>query len=67
MSLNSQSVHKVHQKSTVVNLGSKSYNISKLMYLQLVSEIKDRTIQEILQTLDRVVVDPSELAPGLYQ
>jgi hypothetical protein len=32
------------------------------MYLQLVSEIKDRTIQEILQTLDRVILDPSELA-----
>ena len=26
------------------------------------SEIKDRTIQEILQTLDRVVIDSSELA-----
>ena len=32
------------------------------MYIQLVSRIQDRTIQEILQTLDRVVVDPSELA-----
>ncbi len=32
------------------------------MYLQLVSEIKDRTIQEILRTLDKVVVDASELA-----
>jgi hypothetical protein len=32
------------------------------MYLQLWSEIKDRTIQEILQTLDKVVVDGSELA-----
>jgi hypothetical protein len=27
-----------------------------------VSEIKDRTIQEILQTVDKVVVDASELA-----
>ena len=26
------------------------------------TEIKDRTIQEILQTLDKVVVDASELA-----
>jgi hypothetical protein len=27
-----------------------------------VSEIKDRTIQEILRTLDKVVLDPNELA-----
>jgi len=32
------------------------------MYLQLVSGIKDRTIQEILQTLDKVVIDPGVLA-----
>jgi hypothetical protein len=32
------------------------------MYLQLVYRINDRTIQEILQTLDKVVEDPSELA-----
>jgi hypothetical protein len=32
------------------------------MYLQLVSGIRDRTIQEILRTLDKVVVDASELA-----
>ena len=32
------------------------------MYLQLVSGIKDRTIQESLQTLDKVVIDPGELA-----
>ena len=32
------------------------------MYLQLVYRINDRTIQEVLQTLDKVVVDASELA-----
>jgi len=32
------------------------------MYLQLVYRTNDRTIQEILQTLDKVVEDPSELA-----
>jgi hypothetical protein len=37
-------------------------NLNKAMYLQLVYRINDRTIQEILQTLDKVVEDPSELA-----
>ena len=32
------------------------------MYILLVSEIKDRTIQEILQTLHKIVVDRSDLA-----
>ena len=35
---------------------------SKLMYLQVVYVVKDKTIQEILLTLDKVVVDASELA-----
>lgn len=32
------------------------------MYLQLVYRLNDRTIQEILKTLNKVVVDASELA-----
>ena len=32
------------------------------MYLQLVYSVNDRTIQEILLTLNKVVVDASELA-----
>ena len=32
------------------------------MYIQLVSEFKDRSIQEVLQTLHKIVVDQSDLA-----
>ena len=32
------------------------------MHILLVSEIKERTIQEILLTLDRIVIESSELA-----
>ena len=49
---------KTSSKINVLNLP----NLSKERYLQLVSGIKDRTIQEVLQTLHRVVVDRTDLA-----
>lgn len=38
------------------------HNLSKLGYIQLVYSVKDRTLQEILLNLDKVVADPNELA-----